>query len=234
MTTWIVGGVLPYVAATVFVLGVVYRMWSWRRLAQPGPMTLYPTKGSSCKELVKEALFFPSLFRGDKTLWSFAWSFHVALALAFIGHVRLAMEAIDGGLTVLPLRSGAMASLAAAAGSCAGLVLLSCLLLLLGRRIFVARVREISAGADYFALLLLVAVITSGMVMRFAGAQFHLATARAWLSSLFAFAPVVPASPALVVHLFCAELLVLYVAFSKLMHFGGFFLTFPLIKRTGS
>jgi nitrate reductase gamma subunit len=33
-------------------------------------------------------------------------------------------------------------------------------------------------------------------------------------------------------HLFCAELLVLYVAFSKLMHFGGFFVTFSLVKRS--
>jgi nitrate reductase gamma subunit len=109
-------------------------------------------------------------------------------------------------------------------------VLIATVLLFLGRRMLVARVREISKAPDFLALLLLVAVITCGNLMRFGGAHFDLAQTRTWAASLLAFSPVVPASSAFLLHLFLAEILLLYVAFSKLMHFGGFFFTFALIK----
>jgi nitrate reductase gamma subunit len=103
---------------------------------------------------------------------------------------------------------------------------------LLFRRVFVARVREISKAPDFLALLLLVAVITCGNLMRFGGTPFDLAQTRIWAASLLTLSPVVPASSAFLLHLFCAELLILYLAFSKLMHFGGFFFTFSILKRS--
>jgi nitrate reductase gamma subunit len=229
-SAFLVGGVLPYLAAVVFVVGVVYRLLTWRRVPQPALMTLYPTQGAGWGALVKEALFFPSLFRGDKTLWIFAWSFHVALALAFIGHLRVATAVIDRGLAAVGLGAGGMAMLSAVAGGFAGVVLIATVLLLLGRRMLVARVREISKVPDFLALLLLLAVLTCGNLMRFGGTHFDLAQTRTWAASLLAFSPVVPASSAFLLHLCFAELLLLYVAFSKLMHFGGLFFTFSLIK----
>ena len=231
-TEFVVGGILPYAAVVVFLAGVVYRLLSWKRVPQPGLMTLYPTKGSGWGALVKEAVFFPSLFRGDRTLWIFAWSFHVALALAFIGHMRVATGVIDRGLAVVGIGTGGMATLSAIAGGFAGIVLLATLLLLLGRRMFVARVREISTVPDFLALLLLVAVITTGDLMRFGASHVDLATTHTWAASLLTLSPAVSLPPAVLLHLFCAELLVLYLAFSKLMHFGGFFFTFSLVKRT--
>ena len=231
-TALVVGGVLPYLAAAFFTVGVAYRLLVWRRVPQPALMTLYPTQGAGWKSLVKEALFFPSLFRGDKSLWLFAWSFHVALALAFIGHLRVATGAIDRGLALVGISAGGMATLSAIAGGIAGVVLLVALLLMLGRRVLVARVREISKVPDFLALLLLVAVITTGDLMRFGVGHVDLAATRAWAASLFTLSPAVSLPPAVLLHLFCAELLVLYVAFSKLMHFGGFFFTFSLVKRS--
>ena len=230
--SFFVAGILPYLAAAVFAVGVAHRLLTWRRVPQPALMTLYPTQGSGWRALVKEALFFPSLFRGDKTLWLFAWSFHVALALAFIGHLRVATGAIDRGLALVGISAGGMATLSAIAGGFAGVVLLAALLLMLGRRVFVARVREISKAPDFLALLLLVAVITTGDLMRFGVGHVDLAATRAWAASLFTLSPAVSLPPAVLLHLFCAELLVLHVAFSKLMHFGGFFFTFALVKRS--
>jgi nitrate reductase gamma subunit len=231
-SAFLVGGILPYLAVALFTLGVVYRLLVWRRVPQPALMTLYPTQGSGWRSLVREALFFPSLFRGDRTLWIFAWSFHVALALAFVGHLRIATGAIDRGLALLGIGAGGMATISAVAGGFAGVVLLATLLLLLGRRVFVTRVREISAAPDFLALFLLVAVITTGDLMRFGGNHVDLAATRAWAASLLAFSPAVALPPAVLLHLFCAELLLLYFSFSKLMHFGGFFFTFSLVKRT--
>ena len=231
-TALVVGGVLPYLAATFFAVGVLYRLLVWRRVPQPGLMTLYPTQGSSWRSLVKEALFFPSLFRGDKALWSFAWFFHVALALALVGHLRVVTGAIDRLFASVGIDAGGTATLAAVAGGLAGLVLLASVLLLLGRRVLVKRVREISSAPDFFALFLLVAVITTGDLMRFGVGHVDLAATRAWAASLFTLSPAVSLPPAVLLHLFCAELLVLHVAFSKLMHFGGFFFTFSLVKRS--
>ena len=231
-TALVVGGILPYLAAALFTVGVVYRLLVWRRVPQPALMTLYPTQGSGWRALVKEALFFPSLFRGDRTLWVFAWSFHAALALAFIGHLRVVTGGLDRGLAFVGIGAGGVATLSAIAGGFAGVVLLAALLLMLGRRVLVARVREISKAPDFLALLLLVAVITTGDLMRFGARHVDLAATRVWAASLFTLSPAVSLPSAVLLHLFCAELLVFYVAFSKLMHFGGFFFTFSLVKRS--
>jgi nitrate reductase gamma subunit len=231
-TAFFVGGILPYAAAVMFLTGVVYRLRVWKRVPQPALMTLYPTRGAGFGSLVKEALFFPSLYRGDKTMWILSWSFHATLALAFIGHLRVVTGLLDRGLGSLGLGAQGIETLSTIAGGAAGIVLGVAVATLLLRRIFLARIREISKAPDFLALLLLVAVITCGNWMRFGGANFNLAETRTWAASLLSFSPVVPTSLAFLLHLFFAQLLILYIAFSKLMHFGGFFFTFSLIKRT--
>jgi len=231
-SSFIVAGILPYLAAAAFLVGVAYRLRVWRRVKQPALMTLYPTEGAGWMSLVKEAMFFPSLFRGDRTLWLFSWFFHAALALALVGHLRVLTGAIDRGFLALGVGAGGLAALSSVAGGLAGIVLLATVLVLLGRRLAVRRVREISAVPDFFALLLLVAVITTGDLLRFGGGPVDLALTRAWALSLLTFSPAVALPPSVLLHLFCAELLVLYLAFSKLMHFGGFFFTFSLVKRS--
>jgi nitrate reductase gamma subunit len=229
---FLVAAVLPYLAIVVFLAGVTYRLALWKRLPQPGAMTLFPTRGSGVIPLAKEALLFPSLYRGDRFLWTVAWLFHAALAFAFVGHLRVLTGLLDrtmGGLGMGPATVGALSTIA---GGTAGILLLLALAGFLARRLVVRRVREVSTTPDFLALLLLAAVVTSGNLMRWTGSADHLGEARAWLHSLLSFAPVVPRGGGLLLHAFCAELLLLYVAFSKLMHFGGFFLTFSLTKRT--
>jgi len=231
-TALVVGGILPYLAVAVFLIGVVSRLRAWRRVPQPGLMTVYPTKGSGVAALAKEALFFPSLFRGDRTLWLLSWSFHATLALALLGHLRVVTGLLDQGVVALGLGPDSIAALSAIAGGAAGIVLILTVVTLLARRLLLARVREVSTPPDFLALLLLTAVITTGNVMRFGGMHFDLSETRLWASSLLTLSPIVPAHPAFLVHAFFAELLILYVAFSKLMHFGGFFFSIALIKRS--
>lgn len=227
----LIGGVLPYLAVAVFLTGVVVRLLRWRALPQPGLMTVFPTEGAGAGALLKEALLFPSLYRGDRALWLPAWGFHVMLAVAFAGHIRAISAIIDGGFAAMGASPEAIARLSSIIGGAVGVVLLAALLLLLGRRAIVHRVREISSAPDYVGLVLLCAVVLSGNWLRLGG-SVSLAETRSWAASLIALSPVVPTTPAVVLHIFCAEVLVLYIAFSKLMHFGGFFFTFSLVKRS--
>ena len=231
-TPFFVAGILPYLAGIAFLIGVVSRLLTWRRIPQPGMMTVYPTNGSSVAALAKEALFFPSLYRGDRTMWLLSWSFHLTLAFAFLGHLRVVTGLVDQGLVALGLGTDRIGAVSAIAGGAAGIVLFVTVMTLLARRLLLARVREISSPPDFAALLLLVAVITTGNVMRFGGMHFDLAVTRVWAASLLSFSPVVPAHPAFLLHAFSAQLLILYIAFSKLMHFGGFFFTVALVKRS--
>jgi len=228
----LIGAILPYVALIGFVAGVVYRLVSWQRLPQPAPMTLYPTQGSGLGPLLREALLLPSLRRGDGSLWKLAWVFHATLAIAFVGHLRVVTQIGDRALAGLGAGPGAIAVLSAGLGGAAGIVLLIAIAGFIARRLLVQRVREISSAPDFAGLLLLTAVIASGNLMRWLGSPSELSLARAWVGSLLTLSPHAPRSVLLLVHAFFAELLILYVACSKLMHFGGFFFTFSLTKRT--
>lgn len=228
----LVGAILPYVTAAVFVGGVAYRLGVWRATPQPGKLTLFPTTGWGFAAALKEALLFPRLFRGDRFLWLAAWSFHVALALAFLGHFRAVTGLIDAALVGAGIGPAGIDAISAVAGAAAGVILLATVVALLLRRLLLARVREISGGADFLALVLLLAVIASGNLLRFGGWQIDLAETRAWAVSLLAFAPVVPSNPALLLHVLCAEVVLLYVATSKLLHFGGLLFSMPLLRRT--
>ena len=228
----LVGAVLPYFAVVVFLAGATYRLLTWKRLSQPAPLTLFPTRGSGIGPLVKEALLFPNLRRGDGSLWSLAWVFHVTLAIAFVGHLRIVTGLADRALGSLGIGPSAIAAVSTIAGGAAGIVLLVAIAAFIARRILIRRVREISSVPDFAGLLLLTAVITSGNLMRWLGSPAELTGARSWFASLLALSPQVPQSSLLLLHAFFAELLILYIAFSKLMHFGGFFFTFSLTKRT--
>lgn len=227
---FIVGAILPYVVVPAFVAGMSYRFWTWFKSPQPAKMTLFPAGGSTFREVLAEALLFPSLFRGDRVLWFFAWFFHATLALVFLGHIRVFTGAIDrmleaGGMT--PKGLDLMSSLV---GGAAGILLLTIGLLLLLRRITVPRVREITGIPDVLATLLVVAIIVTGDVLRFS-APFDLKQTRVWAASLLSFSPVIPTNGMFLLHLALSQVLILFIPFSKILHFGGIFFTQTLIKR---
>jgi [DsrC]-trisulfide reductase subunit M len=228
--TFFIGGILPYLAVVVFVVGITFRIVKWVKTPQPGKMTLFPAGNSTVKGVLAETFFFPSLFRGDKVLWAFAWLFHATLALVFLGHVRVFSGLIDRVLISFGMTPEAIQSMSAGAGGAAGILLLATGVLLLVRRFTSQRVREISGFGDFFALLLLIAIILTGDLMRF-GTHFDLEQTRIWAWSLLTFSPVVPVHGMFLLHALLAMLLIMYIPFSKIMHFGGIFFTQALIKR---
>jgi len=229
---FIVGAILPYVVVPVFLVGMICRFRSWIKSPQPGKMTLFPAGGSPLKEVLAETLFFPSLFKGDRVLWVFAWVFHATLALVILGHLRVFTPVIDRMLTSFGMSAEGIDTMSSASGGAAGIILLATAILLFLRRIAIPRVREITGLPDYLAPLLLIAIIATGDVIRFSGQHFDLEQTRVWAMSLLTFSPVIPASGMFVLHLFLAQLLIVFIPFSKILHFGGIFFTQALIKRS--
>ena len=104
-------------------------------------------------------------------------------------------------------------------------------MLQVARRISVPRVREISSIPDFLAPLLLIVIIATGDMMRFVG-HFDLNETRVWAASLLTFSPIVPKNGMFLLHLTLAQLLIVFIPFSKILHFGGIFFTQALIKRS--
>jgi nitrate reductase gamma subunit len=226
-----IGGVLPYIAISVFLAGMAYRFRIWYQTPQPAKMTLFPAADSTFRGVLSETLLFPSLFRGDRVLWYFAWLFHVTLALVFLGHIRVFTGLIDRFLASAGISPEGIDAMSHYAGGAAGILLLATGLLLFFRRLRVERVREISALPDFLTPLLLVAIIATGDLMRFVG-SFDLHDTRVWAASLVGFSPAVPQNGMFLMHLTLAQLLIVFIPFSKILHFGGIFFTQAIIKRS--
>jgi nitrate reductase gamma subunit len=233
---FIVAVVLPYVTLAVFVVGVVWRFRLWKKLASPA-ITLFPAppdEGANTRNTIKEVLLFPSLFKGDRLLWVFAWVFHAVLALIFLGHLRVFTN-VDHILVALGMSEESIQAMSAGAGGAAGVVILVALVLLLVRRLAIPRVREITGAADYLALLLIAAIVITGNMMRFGPEHFDLAETRVYFAGLATFGNVLNATAldntVFVVHMCLALLLIVCMPFSKLLHFGGVFFTHQLIRK---
>ena len=226
-----VGGIMPGMAILVFVIGMISRFRIWIKTPQPGTMTLFPATDHPNRAILAEAVFFPSLFRGDRVLWFFAWLFHATLALVFLGHLRVFSGFIDNTLMALGMSAEGIKTMSSMAGGSAGVILVTTGVLLLVRRLTMQRVREISGVPDFFALLLLIAITITGNMMRFGAHHFDLELTRIWAGSLLTFSPQVPQNGLFLVHALLAMILIMYIPFSKILHFGGIFFTQNLIKR---
>jgi nitrate reductase gamma subunit len=229
-----VGVLLPYVTLIVFVVGIIYHISLWRKLPAP-KMTLTPAPKPGFPrfvEFMKETLFFRSLFKGDKNLWFLSWIFHVMLAFIFIGHLRVFSWLPDKMLAGMGMTEEGITEMSRVTGGGAGIIILAMVAFLLLRRLFTGRVREISKTGDYIAIFLVLLVLITGDAMRFLTPHFNLAETREYFQGLFTFSAIaLPANKWFVLHYFFAQLLIMYMPFSKLLHFGGIFFTEALIQK---
>ena len=188
----------------------------------------------SGKTILTEAMLFSSLFKGDRLLWIFAWSFHAVLLLIFVGHFRVFAN-VDSLLKGLGMSEDAIHAMSSGAGGAAGVIILAATVLLLVRRLTLPRVREITGASDYLALLLVAAIILTGNMMRFGSDHLDLALTRRYFGGLATFSGVLGAAAlknnVFLVHMCLAFLLLLCMPFSKLLHFGGIFFTHQLIRK---
>jgi len=161
-----VGRVMPFLTLAVLILGLGYRIRRWQKAAV-GNMALFPaaskSRGEMWRKLFGEIFLFSTFRRENRRLWSQTWVFHACLALIFLGHTRLIT---DWPLRVLfGMSEGAVDSLSAWAGGICGILAMLTCLFLLSRRFTQQRVREISTGEDYSAMVLLLFILVTGNII---------------------------------------------------------------------
>jgi len=162
--------------------------------------------------LTREVVFFESLFRASKWTWIFGWTFHAALLLVLLRHLRYFQQPVWQPVVLVQ-----------AIGAYAGIAMVAGLAGLWARRWLVDRVRYISTPSDHLHLVLLLAIGVSGLAMRFVNHTDIIAVKAYMLGLLRLDLQPLPADAPLLIHLALVALLMAIFPISKLLHAPGLF-----------
>jgi nitrate reductase gamma subunit len=222
--SYLVAGIMVYIAVAVFIMGMAFQIYQWLRAPRTRVKTGYfpkpRTSGGRWSKVIEDSFVFPEVIRFDRWMWVFTILFHFGLLGAFVGHLRLLQEFTP---LVNLLGPKAMDRFALWSGGLMGIVLIAGLFYYLLRRLTFPY-RELSVPEDYILLILLILTVVMGNLMRFFG-NVHVGDYQAYLQSLMvlkpAFSPALAASSTkwtLVFHALFANLLFICFPFSKLVH----------------
>jgi len=205
-----------YLSLLLFVIGLSYKIIQYWQTPAPLKIPIAPAPLTRTGVLVRmavEAFLFKSLFRASKWTWFFGWIFHWALVLLFIRHLGYFWPG-DTPEVLLKTEPFKYASFPLVIG----------LTGLLGRRIFVDRVRYISAPSDYLMLILLIAIGASGMLMTFALYYPDMGLVYSFAEGLVTLNwSELPSELIFLAHIFLAFTLIAIFPISKLLHGPGVF-----------
>ncbi|OPZ22041.1 MAG: Nitrate reductase gamma subunit [candidate division BRC1 bacterium ADurb.BinA364] len=188
-----------------------------------------------------EVFFMRSLFRNTRTelsadgkltygtslwLWIGAMAFHWSLLVILLRHLRFFTDPMPFFLPILETLDGFF-QVGAPSIYISSFAILAALGYLLARRIVSPQIKAISLPGDYFALGLLLAIVLTGMAMRYTPIRADIAGVKELGYGLATFQPVAPKHLGLAfyLHLLLVCALLAYFPFSKLMHMGGVFLS---------
>lgn len=207
--------VLFYAATALFVVGLALKIRRYARTPAPLKIPTTPaplTPAGVGLRLAREVVFFESLFKSSKWTWLLGWTFHVALALVVLRHLRYFQEPVWWPVV-----------LAQPFGTYAGFALMAGLGGLWVRRLLVDRVRYISTPSDHLMLVLLLAIGASGLGLRFVAHTDIVAVKMFMLGLMRLSVQPLPADPVLLVHLALVAVLMIIFPISKLLHAPGLF-----------
>ena len=210
---------MVYLAFAVFLLGSLWRILGLARRPFPRTAPIFPPPASPLLAALADSFLMPTARRHTPVLWVFLMVFHLCFLLLIVGHLELFHDFAI--FQVIPheifLGSGVV-----------GVLLTLCLLFFLFRR-FVPPAKDMSVAEDYLLLILLFVTVLFGAEMdwarRWYGYEFiGVPEYRAYLLSLVTLQPSADAvlgvghTFMLVVHVFFANLFLMFVPFSKIMH----------------
>ena len=212
---------MVYFAVGVFVIGTGARLIALMK-APPNPTSLaiYPLKKPGWLWAVIDTFTFPTVRRHKPLLWIALIVFHVALLLLLLGHIELI--APIAALAFIP-------HYIFIGGGWLGVILSVTILFFLFRR-FHSPVKELSVAEDYLLLILLFLTIVFGSQMNWARNwldydSIGVGSYSTYLMGLLHFRPVLPMEIEgaghgfmLVLHVFFANLVLIFFPFSQLMH----------------
>ena len=206
---------LFYAAGLILLAGLIFKIRQYAKAPAPLKIPTTPapvTRGGVVWRMIREVVLFESLFKGNKWLWIFGWAFHVGLALVLVRHLRYFVEPVWTWLALIqPI------------GVYAGFAMVGGLLGLWARRIFVERIRYITAPSDHLMLALLVLIGASGLMMKFVS-HTDIVGVKAFMLGLLVFDwQPLPSDGPLLIHLLLVAILMIVFPFSKLLHVPGVF-----------
>jgi len=221
---------MVYIAFAVFFIGTAVRLIKiFNEPKHPAPLQVYPAKNPKWLWALHDTFLFPTVRRHKPVLWAFLMLFHIGLVLLVIGHIELFAEFKI--FQIIPheifLGQGYL-----------GLLLAISLLYFLFRR-FASPVRDLSVPEDYYLLILLFLIVIFGSEMDWARRwygyeELTVDEYREYLMSLLYLKPYLPDAVTdsghsfmLVLHVFFANLFLLFFPFSQSMHS---FLSLPMNK----
>ncbi|MFQ5340436.1 MAG: respiratory nitrate reductase subunit gamma [Anaerolineae bacterium] len=208
---------LAYLAVLIFWMGLGLRLWLWLETPVPFriPTTPAPkTRSGAWARVAGEVVAFRSLYRADRALWLGSWLFHLTFLLLAIRHLRYFLYPVPGWVVALAPIAGLLGLLFVLPG-----------VYLFLRRLLIDRVRYGSLLSDYLVLLLLLAIGTLGLLIKYV-APVDLVEVKAFLLGLITLSPTtIPAHPLFLIHFTLVLILVAYFPFSKLLHAPGVFLS---------
>jgi nitrate reductase gamma subunit len=213
-----------YAAIVIFITGSLLRLIKIGLAPDPKTITrrVFPEKRSKLLAILSDIFLFPGITRKkDPAYWVFFGLFHIAIFFLILGHLELIadMKVIQLVKHKIFLGKGL-----------AGLLLAISLFFFLFRR-FKSPYRELSVPEDFILILGLLVTAFFGAHMNLAtlysshGFDIPLEAYRAYLGSLVRLSPTIPSeisgSPhqvILVMHVLLANILFIYLPFSKVMH----------------
>lgn len=190
--------------------------------------------------MLLEIFLFRSLFRNtkmelhegakityqwEKWLWLAGLAFHYSFLVIFLRHLRFFTDPIPFFVMIFE-KADSIMQVGLPLVYLSDLVLLAGVTYLFVRRVVLPQIRYISLAADYFPLLLILALAVTGILMRYI-LRIDVTSVKELTMSLVTFKPVVPKDLSVVfyIHFFLICVLFAYFPFSKLMHLGGIFLS---------
>ncbi|SMN00626.1 Sulfite reduction-associated complex DsrMKJOP protein DsrM (= HmeC) [uncultured Candidatus Thioglobus sp.] len=207
---------LFYLSLVIFVVGMARKIYQYWITPVPLKIPIAPTpltQTGVVMRMVREVVLFESLFKSNKWTWLFGWLFHVGLLLVLIRHLRYFWpgDLPEIFLLIQPFKYAAFAMVIGLFG-------------LIGRRIFVERIRYISAPSDYLMLILLLVIGVSGVVMTFTNNHTDIIMVKEFASGLIIFNWAdLPTEVHFLLHIFLVFVLMAIFPISKLLHVPGIF-----------
>jgi len=187
-----------------------------------------------------EVLFFRSLFRNLKTqlndgarltygeakwLWAAGLAFHWSFFWILVRHLRFFTETVPFPVQLVEGLDSFL-QIGTPLLYMTDFVLLASVSYLFIRRVGLPQVRYISLIADYFPLFLILAIATTGVLMRYFY-KTDIVSVKMFTMSLVSFSPAIPKGIGVLfyIHLFLLCTLFAYFPFSKLVHMAGVFMS---------
>lgn len=221
---------MVYIAFATFIFGTTIRLIKiFREPKHSTTLQIYPEKKPKWLWTLHDTFLFPSVRRHKPVLWVFLMLFHICLLLLIVGHLELLGEIAIFQFIPHEIFLGQ---------GYVGLIVAMALLYFLFRRLL-SPVKELSVPEDYYLLVLLFLIVVFGSEMDWARKWYGyeemvVEDYQTYLWSLLTLKPYLPDSVTysghsfmLVLHIFFANIFLIFFPFSQSMHS---FLSLPMNK----